>query len=320
MGVEIGHRLGREDVDGPMELRRPHQHLVLDGIDDARPAGEVAADLQVALDGVGFGLAGRPPVEMIAAQHQRPLAVGRHVVIGEVLARVLCAQQRHRGGIEGDGRLRPCGRNIGRRRHGRRAVRPHDLVADGVAHAAVDGADDRHLAMHGLVAFLEGDAARRRIVDAAHRDAQDAAHVDGHRLGALGRGVVLERPTAKIGDEGDIGGVVDPRAHDGRIEGRRRRRGRFGRAGWRRVPVRGVGAAATAAAGGAAGVAGGAAATWAGGGAELIFSCISHAPAIATTATAATPAATATRRDGALRTGGATVAATIGVLPPGVSR
>jgi hypothetical protein len=129
---------------------------------------------------------------MIGAQHQRALAIRFQVMLAEILARGL-AHQWHGGGIERDGRRGPRGRNVGWRRQRRWAKRPHHVIADRVCHAAIGLTSDRDLALHGLVALFQRDAARRLGVDAARGDGKDAPDVDRQRLGSLGTAVVLEQ-------------------------------------------------------------------------------------------------------------------------------
>jgi hypothetical protein len=86
-----------------MELRHAHHDLVVDRVDDARPAADLAAGLQVAADGVGVVLARRPPFERAVAQHEGAMPCRPHVVLLQVLPAAL-GHQRHGGGIERDGR------------------------------------------------------------------------------------------------------------------------------------------------------------------------------------------------------------------------
>src|SRR5205807_3622732 len=83
----------------------------------------------------------------------------------------------------------------------RRAKRPHHVIADRVCHAAIGLADDRELALHGLVALFQRDAARRLGVDAPRGDGKDAADIDRHRLRILGAAVVLQWPSPDVRHE-----------------------------------------------------------------------------------------------------------------------
>ncbi len=82
-----------------------------------------------------------------------------------------------------------------------RQERPHHLVADGVDHAAVEIAHDRHFAFDQRVALLESLASGRGLVEHAHGHGEPAAHVVRHRLVVLGQAVVHETPLAPVRHE-----------------------------------------------------------------------------------------------------------------------
>ena len=117
------------------------------------------------------------------------------IALGERLARAL-DDQRHGIGIDRNRRGGTRGGKVGRRRHRRRPERPDHVVAHGVGHAAIEFANHRHLALHRIGAFLEGDPARRGVVDAARGKGEDAADVDRERLRAFGLARSFRAPVA----------------------------------------------------------------------------------------------------------------------------
>ena len=205
-----GRILGRENADHAMELRHAHHDLVVDRIDDAGVPGDLAAGLQVAADGIGIALARRPPFERAAAQHEGAMPRRLHVVLLEVLAAAL-VHQGHGGGIERNGRRRPGRGHVGRRRHGRRQERPHHLVADGVDHAAVEIAHDRHFALDQRIALLE--SRRRADVSSSMRVAManQPRTLIAIALSSSATRVVLETLLAPLRHERHLGGDIGPR-------------------------------------------------------------------------------------------------------------
>ena len=149
-----------------------------------------------------------------------------HVVLLEILAGTL-GHQGHGGGVERNGRRRPGRGHVRRGRHGRRQERPHHLVADGVDHAAVEVAHDRHFALDQRIALLESLASGRRLVEHARGHGEPAAHVDRHGLVVLGQAVVHETLLAPERHERHLRGDIGPRrCWRWRRGGSRGRRGR----------------------------------------------------------------------------------------------